>query len=50
MAYGDMVAFIDAHAIKPPIGPTYALAEAQLAYQHAASDQLFGKAVIKISA
>lgn len=41
-------AFIDAHAIKPVIGRTFAMEEALDAYRYALSPALFGKAVIAL--
>lgn len=50
MAYRDMVAFIDAHGVRPPIARTFALADAREAYRAAASGETFGKVVIKVAA
>lgn len=50
LAYNDMVEFIDAHGIKPPIGRTFPLSDTKAAYQAAASGKLFGKVVIKVAA
>lgn len=47
LAYRDMVKFIDAHGIKPPIGQTFSFTESEAAYQAAASGEVFGKVVIR---
>lgn len=49
MAFKDLVAFIDAHAIKPPIAATYAFADAKAAFEDAASTKPFGKVVVQVS-
>ena len=50
LAYRDMVEFINAHGIKPPIARRFALDGAQAAYRTAASGEAFGKIVIDVAA
>lgn len=40
--------YIDAHALKPVIGASFAMADAKAAYAYTASPDLFGKAVIEV--
>lgn len=47
-AHADLVHFIDAHDIKPPIDRVFAFEQAKEAYQAALSPGLFGKIVIQI--
>ena len=49
LAYRDMVEFIDAHGLKPPIARRFALEEARDAYRAAASGKAFGKVVVKMA-
>jgi len=49
-AYRDMLDFIEARGIKPPIGRTFAFDQAREAYREAASGRTFGKVVIRIGA
>ena len=49
LAYRDMVEFIDAHGIKPPIAQRFALDHAAEAYKAAASGAAFGKIVIDVA-
>ncbi len=50
MAFLDMLTFIDAHSIKPPISQRFLFAEAKAAYRAASSGQAFGKVVITTEA
>jgi NADPH:quinone reductase-like Zn-dependent oxidoreductase len=46
---GQLNAFVDAHQIKPPIGATFAFADAAAAYAHAWGPDSFGKTVITLA-
>lgn len=48
MAHREMVDFIDAHGIKPPIAKVFAMSDVAAAYTFAASGEPFGKVVIRI--
>ncbi|MFW1332165.1 zinc-binding dehydrogenase, partial [Vibrio parahaemolyticus] len=41
-------AFVDAHAIKPVIDRTFAIADARAAWAYQSSPELFGKVVITL--
>lgn len=45
---GKLNAFVDSHAIKPPIGATFAFDQAPAAYAHAWGADSFGKTVIAL--
>jgi NADPH:quinone reductase-like Zn-dependent oxidoreductase len=48
-AQADLVRFVDAHGIKPPIDQVFTFEEAREAYQAAIAPGLFGKIVIKVA-
>lgn len=48
-AHHDLVQFMDAHGIKPPIDRVFAFEQAKEAYQAALSPELFGKIVIQVA-
>lgn len=49
-AYADLLQFVDAHGIKPPIDRVFSFAQAKEAFQAAVSPELFGKIVIDLAA
>ena len=44
----DLFAFVDAHAIKPPVGARFALDDARRAFEALGSAEVFGKIVITL--
>lgn len=48
-AYADLLQFVDAHGIKPPVDQVFDFADARQAYQAAVAPSLFGKIVIRIA-
>ncbi|MCH7343115.1 NAD(P)-dependent alcohol dehydrogenase [Pelomonas sp. CA6] len=49
-AYRDMLEFIDAHAVRPPIGRIFDFDQAQDAYREAAAGKILGTVVIRLAA
>lgn len=49
MAFKDLIEFVDAHGIKPPIARTFAFDDAKAAYKAADAADDFGKIVIKVA-
>jgi NADPH:quinone reductase-like Zn-dependent oxidoreductase len=49
-AFSQLIEFIDAHAIKPPVQKTFAFEDVKAAYEMQADSDVFGKITIEVAA